>query len=196
MKKVCLYLRVSTNQQTTQNQELELKEYCKRQQWQITKIYNDVGISGSKFDRPALNEMLRDSEKGLFTVVVCFAIDRLGRSTIDLLQTLQRLQEAGVGFVATSQGLENISVQGRLLTQFLAVLSQWEKDALISRVRSGMARAKEQGISIGRPRVAIDIKQALKLRREGLGFKRIAKQMNIPKSTLYYCLEAVRQPSS
>jgi DNA invertase Pin-like site-specific DNA recombinase len=106
IKKVALYLRVSTSQQTVENQRLELDKYCERQGWQIVKVYEDSGFSGSKSDRPALNEMLRDAGKSKFQVVVCWKIDRLARSTADLLNILLTLKNNGVDFCSTTQAID------------------------------------------------------------------------------------------
>lgn len=194
MKKVGLYCRVSCSGQTVKNQERELKAYCKRQDWQAVKLYKDEGISGTKSDRPALNKMLADARKGKFDILACWSVCRLGRSTVDLLNILTELQDLGIGFVATSQGIKTTDSAGRMLVSFLSAIAEFERDMIVSRVRSGLARAKAEGKTLGRPRASsIDMAKAIELRNQGLGYKRIAKILNVPKSTLYYQLEAVRK---
>jgi len=192
MKKVCLYLRVSTASQTTENQKRELEQYCKRQDWKVVRTYDDSNYSGTRNDRPALNEMLTDALKGKFDLVCVYTVCRLGRSTLDLLTVLKQLQDAKVGFVSVSQGLDSTNSAGRMLASFLSILAQWERELIVDRVKAGLSRAKSQGVQLGRPRKGIDIKKALELKRQGLGVKAIAKQLNVPKSTCYYALEAVR----
>ena len=193
MKRACLYLRVSTLGQTRKLQRRELEDYCKRQKWKVAKVYEDHGISGSRNDRPALNEMLKDARRGRFQIVACWAVDRLGRSTVDLLNILTELQDNDIAFVATSQGIRTTDSAGRMLVSFLSAIAQFEKEMIVSRVKAGISRAKAEGKQLGRPRKAFDIGKALQLRQEGFGYKRIARILNVPKSTLYYGLEAIRK---
>lgn len=191
-KKVALYCRVSTDSQTTENQVLELKVYCERQGWSIYKVYEDKGVSGSQHDRPALDEMLQDAEKKKFDILVVWKIDRIARSVVHLLEVLTTLRNLGIGFASETESINTESAQGRMLLTFLAGISEFEREICIERVRSGMARCKAQGIKkIGRPRVGFDVKKAIELRQDGLGYKQIAKQMNIARTTLYRSLRAI-----
>lgn len=194
-KKVACYIRVSTDNQTTQNQRRELEAYCNRQGWKITKFYDDT-CSGSKSDRPALKQMLADSVKGKIQAVVCWKIDRLARSTSDLLNILLQLKQAGVDFVSATQAIDTTTAYGKMVLTFLGAIAEFEKDTIIERVRVGMARAKADGIRIGRPKVEVDIAQARKLQEQGMGYKQIAKIMGIPKSTLYGALNALSGKAS
>lgn len=190
-KKVALYQRVSTHQQTTQNQEVELREYCQRQGWKVVEVYDDSGCSGSNADRPALKQLLADLVKGKFSCVICYKIDRLARSTIDLLRILTELKNAGVDFVSTTQAIDTTTSYGKMIMTFLGAIAEFEKDTIIERVRTGIHRARLEGVKLGRPRIAIDVRKALKLRQDGLGYKQIAKEMNIPRTTLFRTLQAI-----
>ena len=103
--KAALYLRVSTNEQTTFNQELILKEFCKRENIEIYQIYKDEGVSGSKTTRPELDRMLQDMRNKRFECVVVWKFDRLGRNTAHLLQVLQEMQNKGVNLICTKDHL-------------------------------------------------------------------------------------------
>lgn len=191
-KKVALYLRVSTTQQTVENQRLELEKYCQRQDWVIAKTYNDTGISGSKSDRPALNEMLQDAAKGKFSVLVVWKIDRLARSTTDLLNILLTLKNYGVDFCSTTQAIDTTTSMGRMIMVFLGAIAEFERDTIIERVNAGLSRARANGVKLGRPRVGFDVNEALRMRdQEGLGYKQIAKALGIPRTTLYRTLGAI-----
>lgn len=193
--KAALYLRVSSGngRQTTENQRRELDAYCERQGWRIVEVYDDTGISGAKDDRPALNAMLKAVAKKRFDVVACWKIDRLARSTAHLLSVLQTLQSHGVGFVATTQAIDTTTAYGRMVTTFLGAIAEFERELIVERVKAGQARARAQGTRIGRPRVAIDIRRALELREQGLGYKQIAKVLGVPRTTLYRTLAAIPQ---
>jgi DNA invertase Pin-like site-specific DNA recombinase len=193
-KKVALYLRVSTDQQTTENQRLELEKYCQRQDWEIAKVYQDNGISGKTTDRPALQEMMRDAAKGGFVVLVVWKIDRLARSVADLLSILSSLRSNGVDFCSTTQAIDTTTSYGKMVLTFLGAIAEFERETIVERVRAGISRARSQGVKIGRPRVAVDIKKALELRREGLGFKQVAKALGLPRTTVYRVLASIPQP--
>jgi DNA invertase Pin-like site-specific DNA recombinase len=192
--KAALYLRVSTSQQTTSNQRRELESYCERQGWQVAEIYDDSGVSGSKQERPALDRMLKDATAGKFQVVVVWKIDRLARSVAHLLSILQQLQSAGVGFCSTTQQLDTTTPYGRMVTQLLGCIAEFERSLVVERVKIGMASARARGSKIGRPRTAVDIRKALELRMKGLGLKQIARLIGVPRSTLHRTLQAIPKP--
>src|ERR1700751_4696032 len=94
MRRAALYLRVSTDKQTVKNQEIQLRQVAERRGWEVVSVYDDAGISGAKGrkDRPGLDRLLNDAQKGKFDVVMAWAIDRIGRSLVDLLHTIQQLE--------------------------------------------------------------------------------------------------------
>lgn len=192
MKKVALYVRVSTNHQTVSNQKIELERFVDTQKWTIVATYDDTGFSGSFSERPALKEMLRDAAKAKFEAVIVWKIDRLARSVSDLLNILQQLRSHGVDFVSTTQAIDTSTSYGKMVLTFLGAIAEFERETIIERVKSGLQRAKAEGIKLGRPRVAIDIKSAIRLRdQEGLGYKQIAKALGIPRTTIYRTLAAI-----
>lgn len=123
--KAGIYIRVSTDSQTTQNQRRELEAYCERQGWKVAGAYDDSGISGAKADRPALNRLLNDAAAGKIGVVVVWKIDRLARSVVHLLQVLQQLQAAGVAFVSTTQQIDTTTAYGRMVLTFLGAVAEF-----------------------------------------------------------------------
>jgi len=190
-KKVALYFRVSTNLQTIENQRLELEKYCERQGWSIVKTYNDTGISGSKSDRPALNEMLQDAAKNKFQVLVVWKIDRLARSTMDLLNILMTLKTNGVDFCSTTQAIDTTTSYGKMVMTFLGAIAEFERDTIIERVNAGLSRAKANGVKLGRPRVGFDVGKALQLKRDGSSWTGIAKELKVSSATLRRIIPAL-----
>jgi DNA invertase Pin-like site-specific DNA recombinase len=193
-KKVACYCRVSTfKSQTTENQVLELKAYCQRQGWSIFKIYEDKGVSGAQHDRPALDEMLRDASNPSqrFSALVVYKIDRIARSIVHLLEVLTTLRRLGIGFVSTTENIDTTSAQGRMLLTFLGGIAEFEREICIERVKSGIARAKANGTKLGRPRVGFDLQKAINFKQAGHGYKQIAREMGIPRTTLYRSLRAI-----
>ena len=149
--KAGLYLRVSTAEQTTLNQELELKKYCEREGIEIFKIYKDEGISGAKTSRPQLDLMLQDMRNKCFEVVVVWKYDRLGRSTLHLLQVLEEMKNRNIRLIATSQHIDSSTPMGKYFITNLLALAEMEREMIVERIKLGLARRKAQGKKIGRP---------------------------------------------
>ena len=127
-KRAAIYVRVSTDKQTIENQLRELHRIAQRRGWEVVQEYRDAGISGSKGreERPGLDEMLKDAQRRRFDVVMAWAIDRLGRSLIDLLGTIQALEAYGVDLYLDQQALDTTSPGGKAMFQMLGVFAEFE----------------------------------------------------------------------
>jgi DNA invertase Pin-like site-specific DNA recombinase len=154
MKRAVLYLRVSTVDQTTANQERELREVAARAGWEIVKVYKDHGISGAKGrdKRPAYNAMLRDAFRRQFDVVMAWSVDRLGRSLQELVTFLGELHALHVDLHLHQQGIDTTTPAGMALFQMMGVFAEFERSMIQERVRAGLARARSEGKRLGRPR--------------------------------------------
>src|SRR5690348_1006977 len=128
VKRAALYLRVSTGEQTTENQRLALVQEAERRGWTVTREYEDAGISGSKGrdKRPGLDSMLRDASKGRFDVVMVWALDRLGRSLVSLIDTAQELEAAAVDLYVQQQSIDTTSPAGRMFFHIVGAFAQYE----------------------------------------------------------------------
>jgi DNA invertase Pin-like site-specific DNA recombinase len=140
-KRAALYLRVSTDEQTTQNQRAELEAATVARGWSVVTTYADNGISGAKGreGRPGLDQMLKDAAKRKFDVVMVWAVDRLGRSLPDLIGTMQELHGAKVDLFLLQQGLDTTTPSGRAMFQMLGVFSEFERAMIQSRIKAGLA---------------------------------------------------------
>ena len=185
-KKVIAYCRVSTSEQSIDSQLEAVRKYCQNQNWQISKIYKDEGISGIKDDRPSLNELKKacTNEKRGWTAVVVFRFDRMARSTSHLLECLTLFQKYKIDFISINEGIDTSTSVGKMVFTFLAGIAEFERSIIQERVKAGLERAKEQGVKIGRPRVGYDINEALKLKREGLSWSQLSKRMSVSSATL------------
>ena len=107
-KRAAIYVRVSTDKQTVENQVAALRQIAERRGWQVVEQYHDAGISGAKGrdGRPGLDQMLKDAQRRKFDVIMAWAIDRLGRSLIDLLGTIQTLEASGVDLYLDQQSID------------------------------------------------------------------------------------------
>lgn len=183
-QKVAIYVRVSTTGQTVENQERELLAHCQRQGWQVFKVYRDEGFSGSLSDRPALNEMMADARLAKFSLLLIWKTDRLARSIAHLIETLAELKRLGIGFVSLTEGINTETAQGRMLASFLGAIGEFEREMTIERVRSGMARAAEAGVRIGRPRTGFDVNEAIRLKQDGLSWSQVSKAVGASSATV------------
>lgn len=153
---VGIYIRVSKLDQTTLNQELELIEYCKRNDYSIYKIYKDEGISGSKTSRPQLDLMLQDMRNKRFSIILCWKFDRLGRSTQHLLQVLEELRNKNVRLIATSQSIDTSTTMGKFFFTILSGFAEMERELIRERILLGLERRKKEGFTLGRKKGSKD----------------------------------------
>lgn len=152
-RKVAIYTRVSTDDQDTALQTTELLEYAKKRGWDPV-MYEDHGISGAKFDRPALNRMIADVQSGSVDLVLTWKLDRMGRSTQHLAGIINMLLEADVGLVVPTQGIDtsagSINPASKLQLNVLAAVAEFERDLIRERTKAGMRAAKSKGVLLGR----------------------------------------------
>jgi DNA invertase Pin-like site-specific DNA recombinase len=153
-KRAALYLPVSTDGQTAENQSRALKAVAAQRGWTIVATYDDNGVSGAKGrdKRPGLDAMLTDATCGRFNVVMVWAMDRLGRSLADLLDTLRALEAANVDLYLDQQASDTTTPAGRMFFHVTGAFAEFERDMIRSRVNAGLARARTRGVRLGRPK--------------------------------------------
>jgi DNA invertase Pin-like site-specific DNA recombinase len=187
MKRVAIYLRVSTSKQETSNQRRELEAVAERSGWQIVKVFEDAGISGAKGrdKRPGLDALLKAVNGKEFDMVAAWSVDRLGRSLTDLLGILQALHDKGVDLFLHQQGLDTSTTAGKAMFQMLGVFAEFERGIIRERVNAGLARAKKAGTVLGRPRVAPAIEKRIQgLHAKGMGILKIARTVGVGTGTV------------
>jgi DNA invertase Pin-like site-specific DNA recombinase len=183
-KRVALYLRVSTDGQTVDSQRLALEAVCEQRGWQVVKVYADNGISGTegRRQRPGLDALLKDASRGRFDVAMAWALDRLGRSLLDLLDTLGELETAGVALVLHQQAIDTTTPAGRMFFQVTGAFAEFERAMIRSRVKAGLERARARGVRLGRPRTSAKVEAAIRDRlAAGEGIKKVAKAIGVGK---------------
>jgi DNA invertase Pin-like site-specific DNA recombinase len=186
VKRAALYLRVSTDDQTTENQRLELRAVVERAGWRIFEVYEDAGISGAKGrdQRPAFDQMLKAVAQRKIDVVMAWSVDRLGRSLPDLAVLLRDLHASGCDLYLHQQGIDTTTPAGRAMFQMMGVFAELERALIQERVKAGMARAKAQGKHVGRPRTSGEKEELLMLAlREGDSLRAAARKAGIGVAT-------------
>lgn len=192
-KRAALYLRVSTESQTTENQLIDLRKLADLRGWQVVKIYEDVGISGAKGreGRPALDELLRDARRRKFDVAVFWAVDRLGRSTARVATYMDDLEACGVAQFYFKESMDTATAHGRAMLEMAAVFARLEHEMIRERVNAGLARAKARGVKLGRPGVPDRTVRAVRAARDaGKSIRAVAEQFGLSVGAVHKLITA------
>ena len=201
-KRAALYVRVSTDSQTVENQIRELSQVAERRGWQVVEVYRDAGISGAKGrdQRPGLDAMLKDAGRRKFDIIMAWAIDRLGRSLIDLLRTIQDLEAVGVDLYLDQQHLDTTTPTGKLLFQVTGAFAEFERSMIRQRVNAGLgaikAKIKRDGVfttkagvvrrRLGRPGAdPAQIARAQVELAKGVGIGKVARLTGLGTGTVH-----------
>ena len=196
-KTVAIYLRVSTQEQTTENQLLELMQVVQKSNWQVFKIYEDAGVSGSKGrdKRPEFDQMQKDAVRRKFDLVLAWSVDRLERSVQDLISFLNELHSVECDLYLHQQGVDTTTPAGKAMFQMLGVFAEFERAMIQERVKAGLARAKGKGVKLGRAKVSKDIEsQIIELRestKPPMGMLKIAKTLGLGTGTVQRVIKEI-----
>ena len=188
VRKVAIYSRVSTLDQTIDNQLLELRDHCSKMGWEIVKEYADEGLSGalSREKRPALNSLIKDAYRKKFDSVVCWDISRIGRSMKELVLFLSDMKDRDIGICSVRQGFDTSTSMGEMMFQFVGILSSWEREMIRERTIAGLERAKSEGKTLGRRKVTNDTMTAkiIELRNDKKSIRAIASEVGVSVGTV------------
>jgi DNA invertase Pin-like site-specific DNA recombinase len=189
MKRAVLYLRVSTLDQTTANQERELRAVADRMGCEIVKVYKDHGISGAKGrdKRPAFDSLCRDATQRRFDLVMAWSVDRLGRSLQGLVGFLSEIHALNIDLYLHQQGLDTRSPSGKAMFGMMGVFAEFERAMIQERIRAGLARARSEGKALGRPRIDDKTEHAIRAalkRKDRRGVRQIAASFGVSPGTV------------
>jgi DNA invertase Pin-like site-specific DNA recombinase len=186
-KRVAIYVRVSTDGQTVDNQKRELEAVAERHGWEVAGLYSDHGISGKngREKRPGFDHLLHGVVRKEFDIVAAWSVDRLGRSLQHLLGFLGELKAKGVDLYLHQQGVDTGTPAGKALFQMLGVFAEFERAMIVERVHAGLRRARAEGTRLGRPRIPENTESAI--RRElakGRGIRSVARALGVGTGTV------------
>lgn len=187
MKRVGIYLRVSTDSQTTENQKRELEAVAARSGWQVVGTYEDAGISGAKGrdKRPGFDRLLKDATARKVDMIAAWSVDRLGRSLQDLVGFLNELRALNCDLYLNQQALDTSTPSGRAMFQMLGVFAEFERGIIRERVNAGLARARARGTKLGRRRVKPSVEaRIIELRAKGDGIHKIRRKLGVGTSVV------------
>lgn len=200
-ERTALYMRVSTGEQTVENQRQSLHAMAAARGWNVVREYEDVASGAKGRDgRPALDEMMRDAARRKFDRVAVWAADRLGRSTAHVAAVMEELETLGVAQFYHKEAIDTSTPHGRAMIRMAAVFSELERDMVRERVRAGIDRARIRGTKsgrpIGRPKVSAKVERAIHAARaEGKGVRKIAREVGCGVGTVVRVLRENDQVS-
>lgn len=198
MKRAALYVRVSTDDQTVENQLLVLTEVAQRSGWTVVHTFSDEGISGAKGrdKRPGYNALLTAVARRQVDIVAAWSVDRLGRSLPDLVNFLSDIQAQGCDLYLHQQAIDTSTPSGRMLFQMLGVFAEFERAILVSRIKAAHARCRANNVRIGRPPVPRSrLEKVQKALKDGQSIRAVARATGVSTATVMRAkrsLEAVQ----
>jgi len=191
MKRAALYLRVSKQEQTIENQRIELERVAAAKGWKIVSVFKDEGISGSfgRGVRSQYDAMLKKGVQAQHDVVMAWDVSRLSRSLADLVTTLDELHACGIDLYLHQQAIDTTTPAGKAMFQMCGVFAEFERGILSERVKAGLNRAREEGKTLGRPIKVANIKAVLDARKEGKTIRDIANQEKLSIGKIHKILK-------
>lgn len=187
LKRAALYVRVSTDAQTVENQIMALTEVAQRSGWTIVHTFADEGISGSKgrSQRPGYDALLKAVTRREVDIVAAWSVDRLGRSLSDLVAFLGDLQAHGCDLFLHQQAIDTSSASHRALFAIWGVFAEFERSMIRARVMSGLERARSKGVRLGRPTIPpIRVQKVEQGLRAGRSIRAVARATGVSTASV------------
>jgi DNA invertase Pin-like site-specific DNA recombinase len=193
--RVGIYARVSTKEQNCDLQLRDLRAYCAARQFAVVREYVDLGQSGTKDTRPALNELMANARKRKLDAILVWRFDRFARSTKHLLLSLEEFRALGLQFISYQENIETGTPLGQAVFVIVAAVAQLERDLICERVNAGIRNARARGKRLGRPRQYVDLDRILEMRAAGMSLENIANALAIGYGTVRDRLAAHQRKS-
>lgn len=183
-KRVSVYCRVSTREQSPDMQMSDLRKYAEQRGWEIVAEFVDHGISGAKDRRPGLDALMDAARKRRIDVALVWRFDRFARSTAHLLRALEEFRGLGVDFVSYQENIDTATAMGQAMFSIIGAVAQLERDILIERIHGGLRRAKEKGNVPGPKRAPVDVAELRAQAAAGLSCRELGRVFNVSKDTV------------
>ena len=189
-KKVALYLRVSTEEQDTIMQRMELSEYATKRNWEIYDIYEEK-VSGNSKSRPELDRLANDAKKRKFDIILVWKFDRFARSLKMLVDSLEQFKELGIDFISYRENIDTTTSMGKLIFHINSAYAEFERELIQDRVKAGIKAKRQKLRKLGdnswgrRPLERIKIVEINKLLQQGISVRKVAKELNMSTRTVW-----------
>lgn len=192
--RVVKYQRVSTQNQEVENQTDSIDRQIELLDWNTVGEYKEI-MSGTKSrdTRPQLRQLLQDSRKRTFDRVIVYSLDRLGRSVVDVINTINELEEVGVNVYVVKNSIDTSTSQGKLFTYFCSIFGEMERDMIVSRQKESIKRIRERGGKWGKGNlISQDVReQIVKLKNNGMTYRNICKELSVSLGSVQHTLKTV-----
>ncbi len=188
-KRVAVYVRVSTKDQSVDMQLDDLQRYSKERGVKVFKVYKDNGVSGTKESRPALSELMNDAKKRKFDIVLVWRFDRFARSTKHLVNALYEFRNLGIDFISYQENIDTSSPLGEAIFTIISAMAKLERDIIAERVKGGLRKAKANGKRLGRPKNKVDTDKVIEYRKQNKSIRQIANELNLSKGAVQRTLK-------
>jgi len=188
--RVVKYQRVSTSKQDYENQTNSLDKQIELLGWNCVGEYKEV-VSGVKDSRPQLQKMIEDARLRKFDRVIVFALDRLGRKIVQVVNTIHSLEECGVHLFIVKESVDTSNSQGKIFANFISIFSQLERDMMISRQKEAIDRIRSKGGKWGKGKLISQEQRdrIVALRTQGLSFRGICKEVDVSLGSVQHTLK-------
>ena len=187
-KRVAIYARVSTKEQSVDMQLNDLERYSRERGFNVFKVYRD-NISGTKNTRPGLDHLMNDAKTKRFDIVLVWRFDRFARSTKHLVTALYEFRNLGIDFISYQENIDTSSPLGEAIFTIISAMSKLERDIIAERVKGGLRKARANGKRLGRPKSVIDIDKLAGFRKQNMSIRKIANEMKLSKGTIERALK-------
>jgi len=188
--RVVKYQRVSTSKQDYENQTNSLDKQIELLGWDCVGEYKEV-VSGVKDSRPQLQKMIEDARLRKFDRVIVFALDRLGRKIVQIVNTIHSLEECGVHLFIVKESVDTSNSQGKIFANFISIFSQLERDMMISRQKEAIDRIRSKGGKWGKGKLISQEQRdnIVALRTQGLSYRGICKEVDVSLGSVQHTLK-------
>lgn len=193
MKKAVLYGRTSTPEQHLESQFIQLRDIVAQRGMELTAVYSDFGVSGSKARRPGIDSLLRDARRGKFNVILVAAFDRLARSTRNFLELVDEFDSLGIELISAREAVDTSTPIGRMFVTLLGSIAELEKSFIRERIKAGMRRRKLDGLPVGRQPLDIDHDALVADRLNGMSLTDVAKRYSVSRASVVRWAREARQ---
>lgn len=192
-RRVAIYARVSTldKGQNPETQLRELRRYAEARDFRVVHELVDIA-SGTKDTRPNYRVLFDLARKRAVDIVLVWRYDRFARSTQALVNALVEFRDLGVDFISYQENIDTSSPQGKMVFAIMASLAEFESALISERVKAGMARARAEGVHIGRPKVSTEVKRriaSLKRADPSRSVRAISREVGVSVGTVSNCLK-------
>jgi DNA invertase Pin-like site-specific DNA recombinase len=194
MRKVALYARVSTDQQSTglEAQIRALKDFCQSQKIENYELFTDENFSGAKVSRPSLDRMMQAVKNKELSCCIVYSFSRFARSTTHLLSALEEMKKYECDFISITERIETSSPMGRAFFTVIAAIAQLERELIAERVRNGLRNARAKGKHIGR----VKLRNSALIRallKQKMTYREVAKIANCSHGSIWAEVQDMRK---